>query len=78
MTDTAKTTDAERQAAIRAACSSLCFGLGGDNCDRCVDRAHCTKQPAWNADARLAVAAYLRATGRAAEAETIRHAKDTA
>jgi hypothetical protein len=71
-------TDLERQAGIKAACAAMCFGLVGDNCDRCVDRGHCHKQPAWNADARLAVAAYLRATGRATEAEAIRHEKDKA
>jgi hypothetical protein len=73
-----ETTDPERQAGIKAACAAMCFGLAGDNCDMCVDRVHCTKQPAWNADARLAVAAYLRATGRATEAEAIRHKKDKA
>ena len=69
------TADAERQAAIQAACAALCFGLKGDNCEQCTHPMHCTRQPAWNADARLAVAAYLRATGRAGEAATVEAAK---
>ena len=58
---------------LNAAARALCFGHCGDNCDACTEPSaeQCARWPMFVGDTTATVMAYLRATGRDAEANSL-------